>query len=157
MAPSPVSGLCRPVPLLAVEAAVDQTNHGACALRVLGAVVPVRLAQAIVAPRAPTAVLDDDVLPREGPVVGFALLRLHPDRAACAAASRRPRAACRCPDSPCRPRCRPRGHARAQAATIEQREVGCRPRHALGHVHDLAGLSREDPRDDGRLVFTQSY
>ncbi len=29
MAPSPSSGLRRPAPLLAVEAAVDQPNHGA--------------------------------------------------------------------------------------------------------------------------------
>ncbi len=44
MAPSPLSGLRRPVPLLAVEAAVDQAAHSARALRVLGAVVPVHLA-----------------------------------------------------------------------------------------------------------------
>jgi len=49
MAPSPVSGLRRPVPLLAVEATVDQTNHSARAFRVLGPVVPVHLAQAFVA------------------------------------------------------------------------------------------------------------
>ena len=64
MAPSPVSGLRRPAPLLAVEVTVDQTNHGAHARRVRGAVVPVRLAQAFVATRAPDAVLDDDARAR---------------------------------------------------------------------------------------------
>jgi len=76
MAPSPSSGLRRPVPLLAVEAAVHQTNHGARAFRVLGPMVPVHLAQAFVAAGASDAVFDHDALPCEGPVVGFVLLRL---------------------------------------------------------------------------------
>ena len=76
MAPSPVSGLRRPAPLLAIEAAVHQADHSARALRVLGAVVPVYLAQAFVAARPSDAVRDDDALPREGPIVGFVFLRL---------------------------------------------------------------------------------
>jgi len=71
MAPSPSSGLRRPVPLLAVEAAVDQPNHGARAFRVFSPVVPVGLGQAFVATRTPDAMLDHDALPREGPVVGL--------------------------------------------------------------------------------------
>ena len=68
MAPSPVFRLGRSVPLLAVEAAVDQAAHGARARRVLGPVVPVRLAQALVAAHPSDPMLDDDALPREGPV-----------------------------------------------------------------------------------------
>ena len=76
MAPSPSFRLGRPVPLLAVEATVDQAAHGARTLRVLGPVVPVRLAQAVVAAHPSDAMLDDDALPREGPIVRFVLLRL---------------------------------------------------------------------------------
>ncbi len=76
MASSPLSGLRRPASLLVVEAAVHQTSHGAGALRVRGPVAPVDLAQAFVAAHPADAVPDHDALPREGPVVGFILLRL---------------------------------------------------------------------------------
>ena len=128
MAPSPSSGLRRPAPLLAVEAAVDQANHGARALRVRGPVVPVGLAQAFVAAGAPDAVLDHDALPREGPVVGFVLLRLLlPTRLA----SRRRAAPMQFVDARIAlvaPDAALGRHAFAQPAARQQRDVGCRPR-----------------------------
>jgi len=61
MIPSPSIGLRRPVPLLAVEATVDQADHGARPLRVLGPVVPVRQG---VTPRSVVGHLERDGLRR---------------------------------------------------------------------------------------------
>jgi len=131
MAPSPVSGLRRPVPLLVVEAAVHQPNHGTRAFRVLGPVVPVHLAQAFIATRASDTVFDHDARPREGPVVGFVLFRLLlPARLAawCRATPVQfvnARIALVASDTPLG------RHAFAQPAARQQRDVGRRPWHAL--------------------------
>lgn len=76
MAPSPLIGLRRPVPLLAVKAAVDQAGHGARARGVCGPVVPVRLAQAVVAAHPSDALRDDAAFARAGPLIRVILRRL---------------------------------------------------------------------------------